>query len=463
MEDLSRIYQENLNDIVTAMQESELYQQFLEEEDEVLYKSLHEAYEPYIAQMYNKVAANHPLQLLAFEKALLDPVFEGLFLPKILGYAVLRGEIDTKTYRYFRPQDHFRDILLAICQSSNFEFLKKRIGQTIQVGFALSSDIWITNLIDAVTNKRVRYFLLAQKNDKFRDTIERETAYKRYSMQFKNDNFFSAVFPSTFAELKTTYPALRNFLKQRIKRGGDNSAIVKDLTIFIQNPAFRGTQEHLEVMTQMGNFFELADHDKQILTKELNDARKTVPNLDEKYLSFLKELYHEGFPIEIECDTRISLLLDMDTKDLLSKYYSLLTMVHLKGFAADESIEAVKVFCSQYEGLAPVNECVRRMIFGYIKRNMTNMNARGYADYFELSKIFSQYMRAFGNQQFNQDIEHLSMSYVKTLMTTYTDKRGSDYQGIKRFVSSSFIDFGFLNKKEVEEMFKTRRKRKEEK
>ncbi len=463
MEDLSRIYQENLNDIVNAMQESELYQQFLEEEDEALYKSLHEAYEPYISQIYNKVAANNPLQLLAFEKALLSSALEGLFLPKILGYAVLRGEIDNKTYRYYRPQDHFRDILLAICQSSNFEFLKKRIGQTVQVGFALSSDIWITNLMDAVTNKRVRYYLLAQKNEKFRDVIERETAYKRYAMQFKNENFFSAVFPSNFPELKTTYPALRNFLRQRIKRGGDNAAIVKDLTIFIQNPEFRGTQEHLEVMTQMGNFFELNAEAKQTLTKEFNDARKNVPNFDEKYLSFLKELYYEGFPIDIPCDTRMSLILDMSIKDLLSRYYSLLTTVHLKGFSADESIEAVKVFCSNFEGLAPVNECVRRMTFGYVKRNMTNINVRGYADYFELSKTFNQYMRAFGNQQFNQDIEHLSMDYVKNLMTTYTDKRGSDYQGIKRFISSSFIDFGFLDKKEVEEMFKTRRKKKEEK
>ena len=46
------------------------------------------------------------------------------------------------------------------------------------------------------------------------------------------------------------------------------------------------------------------------------------------------------------------------------------------------------------------------------------------------------------------------------LLKKYTDKRGKDYQDIKKFVSTAFQDFGFLKEKEVVEMFKTRRKRK---
>ena len=52
------------------------------------------------------------------------------------------------------------------------------------------------------------------------------------------------------------------------------------------------------------------------------------------------------------------------------------------------------------------------------------------------------------------------MAYIKKLLKRFTDKRGKDYQDVKKFVSTTFIDFGFLKEKEVVELFKTRRKRK---
>jgi hypothetical protein len=69
-------------------------------------------------------------------------------------------------------------------------------------------------------------------------------------------------------------------------------------------------------------------------------------------------------------------------------------------------------------------------------------------------------MAIFANQQFNQYLKELSLAYVAKLLLKYTDKRGKDYQDIKKFVTTAFQDFGFLNEKEVVEMFKTRRKRK---
>jgi hypothetical protein len=52
------------------------------------------------------------------------------------------------------------------------------------------------------------------------------------------------------------------------------------------------------------------------------------------------------------------------------------------------------------------------------------------------------------------------MAYVRRLIKTFTDKRGKDYQDIKKFVSVTFQDLKFLKEKEVVELFKTRRKRK---
>ncbi|MCY7327132.1 MAG: hypothetical protein LH618_01130, partial [Saprospiraceae bacterium] len=92
-------------------------------------------------------------------------------------------------------------------------------------------------------------------------------------------------------------------------------------------------------------------------------------------------------------------------------------------------------------------------------RVINGLSEREYGDYFELTKIFAIYMRIFSNQEFNQAIEKRSMVYINKLLKHYTDKRSKDYQDVKKFVSTQFVDFGFLKDKEVVEMFKTRRKK----
>jgi ABC-type uncharacterized transport system permease subunit len=95
----------------------------------------------------------------------------------------------------------------------------------------------------------------------------------------------------------------------------------------------------------------------------------------------------------------------------------------------------------------------------YFSRLINGLSETEYGEYFELTKIFSVYMRIFGNQEFNQEIEKRSMQYIHKLLRHYTDKRSKDYQDVKKFVSTQFVDFGFLKDKEVVEMFKTRRKK----
>jgi len=69
-------------------------------------------------------------------------------------------------------------------------------------------------------------------------------------------------------------------------------------------------------------------------------------------------------------------------------------------------------------------------------------------------------MKIFGNQKFNQDVDDLNMAFIKKLLKVYVDKRGKDYQDIKKFVSTTFVELGFLKEKEVVELFKSRRKKK---
>lgn len=462
MYELDKKYLERLEELAGEIQESEELQNYLEEEEEDYYMQLKENYEPRIAEIYEEVAAENPLQLVPLESILLDPAFEGLFLPKILGHAVLRGEIN-KDFKYVRPQDHFRDVLLAICQSPNFDILRKRIGQSIQMGFALSSDIWITNLINEIDNKRVRYFLQSQKLEKYRLPEERQSGYLRYKRQFQNDNYHTVEFPEDLASLKILASPLKSFLVHRITLKVDNSSILEPLWKFIDNKEFQGTEEHLEVMVLFAVFFDLGAKEKKHLAKIFNKVRKEMEEFDEKLLKFILELHHSGdLTMDPQADLRLSEIVDKSIDDELSGYFKTLDVVHTKGYVHEEAQDAVHGFYNQHMGLSLVNECIRKVIYDYFARYIKNLEDTAYTDFFEIAKLFPVYINIFANQQFNQDLKELSMNYVQLLLKKYTDKRGKDYQDIKKFVSTTFQDLGFLKEKEVIELFKTRRKRKKE-
>lgn len=460
MLELDDHYKAQLDEMAKEIQASEELAKYLEEEEEEDFIRLKEMFEPRIALLHNEVAANNPLQLVAFEQELLREAFEGLYLPKILGYAVLRGEVNDRQ-KYARPQDHFKDVLLAICNSANFDILRKRIGQSIQMGFALSSDIWITNLINAITNKRIRYFLQGQKLDRYRVPENRAMGYKRYLRQFRNDNFFSAEFPSNNSELKVLSSPLKIFLMKRVNLKMDNSSIVSHLKRFIENPDFQGTKEHMEIMVIYALFFDVSDDDQIHLAEELSKTRAANPDFSDQCLEFLLELHKkEDVDLDPAADRRFSSVLDKTGKDLLSEYYKLVDTIHDKTYISEEAQEAIKVVYNRHEGLSVVNDCIRQTIFNYFNRLIGNLEVGAYTDFFESSKNFPAYMSIFANQQFNQDLKEMSMTYVRKLLKNYTDKRGKDYQDIKKFVSTTFLDLGFLKEKEIVELFKTRRKRK---
>ena len=129
MKPLNEEYQQQLEKIAQQIQGSEEYAKYLDEEEEDDYQSLRELIEPNINALYKEVASANPLQLISLENALLDDKFEGMFLPRILGYSILRGQVNDN-FKFYRPQRHFKKILMAICRSSNFDVIRKRIGQT---------------------------------------------------------------------------------------------------------------------------------------------------------------------------------------------------------------------------------------------------------------------------------------------------------------------------------------------
>lgn len=458
--ELDQKYLEKLYDLVEEIQESEELAEYLESEEDEDYNRLKEMYEPRISLLYEDVATNNPLQLVSLEKQLMHPRFEGLYLPKILGFSVLRGQIDDATFKYTHPQDHFKDVLLAICNSANFDILRKRIGQSIQMGFCLSSDIWITNLIAPITNRRVRYFLQGQKLDKYRRIEKRKEAYNRYLRQFRSENFQSAEFPETMQQLKVLFLSLKSFIIHRITKGRDNSSIIPHIRRFLDNEEFQGTVEHLQIMVLYGAYFKLNEEEKEHLKTVFNKVRQENDHFVDEHLDFLLEVHaYNNLAMDSSADLRLSSIVDKSIDDDLSKLYKLTDVIHRKGYTNEEAQEAVKVFYHSFEGLSVINEVVRKVVYHYFYRYISNLEEKEYTDYFEITKVFTVYMDIFRNQTFNQSLKKLSMKYIKKLLKYFTDKRGKDYQDIKKFVSTSFVDFGFLSEKEVIELFKTRRKR----
>jgi len=458
MEALDNKYHIELESIKGAIQSSNLLATFQESEEDEDYLAMRTEFEPMIEHLYQRVAAENPLQLISFEKKLCDAGYEGLYLSRILGYTVLRGEVDQHC-RYKRPQDHFKEVLLAICNSSNFEYIKGRIGQTVQIGFGLSSDIWITHLIEQVPNKRVATFLMAQILPKYRDPDERLESYTRYRRQFSEADFFSAEFPKNVSELKILFSSLKRFLLHRAKRTESNTSLLPNIVSLLDNKELQTSKEYLQILVIFALFYDYGDK-KDWLIELFNRTRKEYPGFEGQYFDFLESLLNSNVDVDHTADEKMVGILDMNYEDELSKYYRLIDIVHTRGYVHDDTVDAVRSFYDQHEGLSTVNECLRRAILGHFERLMRNLPEESYNDYFDLNKTFALYMQLFNNQQFNLEVKKLSMHYIQKLLKRYTDKRGKDYQDIKKFVAHTFVELNFMTEKEIVELFKTRRRKK---
>ncbi len=461
MKSLDKKYQSELDAILKKLLASDELAKYLEEEEEDDFMALRSAFEPEIAALYKNVADENPLQLFAFEQALLDPQLEGLYLPRILGFSILRGAFN-ENYKYYRPQQQFKDILLAICNSANFDLLKKRIGQSIQIGFAMSSKIWVANLISTLSNKRVTYYLENQKLLKYRDPEGRKKGLMMYKKQFVNDNYFSTEFPTTLSELKIIYPELKDFLIKRIGLNLDNSSFIPDLTAFIQNDQLNGTEEYIKVLMLYANFIDRPKKDEVILSEKINDLRKNNPEFVKDYIDYLYQLLLTDLQVDKKANERVSNLLDFSIDDDLSKYYTLVNEINSKGFVHEETIESINKFYNSHNGMSTINACVRHIIFNSFAKFINSLMAVDYTEVFEITKSLPAYLEIFSNQQFLQDIEAVYYKYTKKIIKAYPDKRGRDYQDYKKFVKNTLVELDLFTSKEVVEMFKSKRKKKVE-
>jgi hypothetical protein len=462
MYDLADDYAARLEGIAVAIQESELLQQYLDEEEDVYYTALKEGYEPYMEELQNEIAQKDPLQLISFEQALLDERFEGLYLPRVLGYSVLRGEVNDHT-KYVRQQDHFGNILKFIANNSNFDQLRGRIGQSIQIGFALSSDIWVTSLIENIGSKQVRQFLLTQKRPEHRAPEGRKRAFGRYLRQFRDRNYQFAEFPTTKDELTSKFNSLKQFLLYRVSTEGlDNTNLLLPLHEFVTNDKLAGTPELMQIATIYGTYFELDEASKKALTDVLTRERKENPGATAVVLELLLELKaNRKVSFGTSEELKLSEVMDKTVDNDLSAYFKLTDQLHRDGFVNPKVHETMAEEVLTQPGLSDFNENLRQSIYGYFKRFRDGIGTEAYNDWFELSaKQFPVYIKLFGNEAFNQQLKDLSVKYTKDLIKAYPDKRGKYYREIKKWTVAHFVAWNFMTEKQLKEFFKTPRKKK---
>lgn len=459
MHELDKKYQSELESIKESIQKSEELKTYLESEEDEDYKALQDKFEPEIAALHKEVVENYPLQTIALEKEILEPELEGLFIPRILGYSVLRGELN-EDMKYERPQNHFRRILKVICNSANFDLIKQRIGQSVQMGFALSSDIWVTGFISDIDNKKIRTYLQNLLSTRFRDPEIRRGAYERYARQFSSMNFLTVDIPTSKAELTNRINNLVQFLVSRDESGLSHASYEKELKDLIVQKDVHQTREFVKLATTLLKLEHVSEDIKSAVAEVINDLRKNYERFDEIYFELLEDRLMELSNVDVEFDRAMVGILDKSVKDDMLKFYQLMDVMHSKGYIHEDTIEDVRKFYNAHEGLSTINQCLRLTVSGYFAQLLNNLGVEDFRDYFELSKTFDIYINLFANEAFNQRVKRANLSYIKRLIKHYTDKRSKDYQEIKKFVSIAFVDMGFLTEKEVVELFKTRRKRK---
>ncbi len=456
MKELDPKYATILDNIKGSIQNSDLLKAYLDDEEDEQYNALKDSFEPEIHTLYDKVARENPLQVEAFENYLLNEQFEGLYLPKVLGYSVLRAKVD-ENVKFVKIQNHFKKVLNYIVNSSNFEQIKNRVGQSIQIGFALSSDIWISNFFEGISNKKVQTYLNSQKIDKYRNVLDRRTALVKYRKQFESLVFSSADFPKTVAELRMNASTIKSFLRYRVKHDFDNSTLEDEIRSLINNKDLRAEPAYAELLTVCAMHY---GQGKEQDIKSAFDSLREDEEFEDWYFENLLEVQSDKKGVTDQEYKNLSIVISKEKSDKVSAFFGVMDTVLSKGFVHEDSVETIRNYYNSNEGKSNQNAAVRGAILSSFEKVMSNLPEESYADYFEINKTFGQYMDIFSNQKFNQDVKALSLKYVKRLLKQYIDKRGKDYQDIKKFVRASFLDFNFMTDKQLVELFKTKRKKK---
>ncbi|HMP31574.1 MAG TPA: hypothetical protein PKD85_18370, partial [Saprospiraceae bacterium] len=308
--------------------------------------------------------------------------------------------------------------------------------------------------------KKVKSFLGIFRNDKYRELKARKGLYDNYAMQLNKANFKSVEFPKTIADLKSSFYALRTFIVHRASRDLDNSSLMNHLGQFISNDKLNASLEFLELMIIIGLKYNLDDQTAKAYTKTINQIAKERPNFKNDFFEIYDRL-HVGKELSIAPEDEHNLgklLVEVKDKEII-RFFDTTNELHSKGFVHIDAIEKVREYYENHPGMSIENEVLRSSVLIYINKFLKNIEIDAVNDYFEINKVITAYLSIFNNERFKQEVKTSSMNFINKCLASFDDKRSRDYQDIRKYVSSTFLDLGFLTEKEITELFKTRRKK----
>lgn len=463
MYELNDTYKAHLDGIAEAIQASPNLASYLEEEEDEHYEALKNEFEPQLEAAHEQIMHYSPFESESFERYLLDDRFEGLYLPRIVGYSVLRPRINEHNY-YVRQNEHFDEVLRYIAGNSNFDQLRSRIGQAVQVGFALSSDIYVSSTIEEIPSKRVRQFFQQQRSDDARTKEGRSRLLQRFRRQFRSKNYHYAPFPTEEKDLVGMTDHMVDFLLYRVSKPElNNDALPGPLYQFVTNESFAGKEELLKPLTIYGAYL-LPEDDATLdgITQIMSRERHEHPDrVADQVLQFILELKRsDEITFADERETNLGGIIDRDIDDRLTAYFNLSDQLHTEGIDNPEVQENIQREVLRHPGLSDFNENIRQSVLVYFDEFAAGLDTDQYNEWFaKTGRLFPIYMKIFSNEEFNQSLRSLAVRYTKRLTKVHTNKRGKDYRDLKKTTVSTWIDYGFMNEKQLKNFFKTPRKK----
>lgn len=448
-------YSKRLDAVKKFLSDSAEYQAYLESEEREEYKAVADKVEPYLQSLYNEIAEKNPMEIIEFEEILTDEALEGIFVDKLMYFTILRASVD-ENYRFERSQERLEELILFAAQSSSFEAMQRSLLLPVRLAFSLSSGIWGNKVIGKIKNKSAREFFQRQFGEATRDDHARAVQYRSLKKRFKEIKYQSASVPTDNINWKTEFADFRNFLVDRIGAGHDNTTVKASLYEFLENDAFKGTDEQIELLCIFIHFIELDDEDFDKVETVLNELRKGE-GFDESYFGILLKVMKMDMPIDLDRIGIINDLLDTDHKDSLLGFYELLTNFSVKDFMDEEIVESVEIFSGRHRELSPIMTCFKHLLIRIIDAEVVKHLNDDYTQLFQSMHIYDGLAEAFLEKSYRQDIKEILVEYMKSLMF-YFEKGSTEYKAIKAMVMDAPVKNNFVTTKEVRALYRAQLK-----
>ncbi len=440
--------------IKSFMMGHETYQNYIDQIDQESFDAMKATLDPYLMALFNDVAGKAPLQLIALEDLIMDEELEGLFLPEILTFNVLRASVNDKS-KFTRTPDRLERIIRFICISPGFDFIKNTIRLPLRLSLVMSSSIWGHKLAESIQARRSREYILQQLQEARRDEHASALQYKRLRDTYRHIAYQSAPVPVPGSTWKIQYIDFRKFIIDRINHSQDNAALKPSIYEMLNEEYFSGSEEIIELLILLAHFFELEDDDFEAVEELFARFRANHSSFNEVYFDILRSLLlKDELTFSTSNAAIISDLLE-STKggDDLTEFYHLMTACDESELLTEDFVAKVELFSSQHRELVPVTSCLKIILLQIIDHEISEILGSDYTTLPDRIYLYDRIAEAFLEASYRESVAEVIVGHLKVLMFYY-DKSEPEFKEIKKMVGGTPVDYGFITMKEIRSLYR---------